>query len=396
MLGRHDRATELAEAYRSEFALTAAGIAVGELLDMHGGAWLSPGRPNLLGLSRRVASTQLSAAEVASQLDLKALDWLRAPEVRLLFFSALVQTQPERALRFLDGFLELHGLDCGLALNGAPSSSGFLARLKAQSSKRRVTGPLVSIVVPVHNGAATLGYALESLLQQSYATVEVLVGDDASDDATIAVMRRYAGDARVRLFRSEQNQGAYNVRNALVAQARGKFVAFHDADDWALPTRVERQMACLERTGGIGCVANHLRVRPDGPVVFFKDQKATRLSRVSLMLRRDAFRALGPFRSALIGADEELHAKIHAQLGHAALARIAAPLALSSWSASSATRTPGKEALENGYRSPSRRAYSELVFRKYIAQQAIEDGAFEARLRETDNYAAPSRMLALT
>ena len=343
-----------------------------------------------------MASEELSATDLAELLGHAPGEWLQTPEAQLLFFSALSPNQPERALGFLNGFLAQHGLGCPLSLKAPAASGNFLAGVQVRPTRVVADGPLVSIVVPAHDAAATLGYALESLLQQSYRSVEILVGDDASSDGTLEIMRRYAGDPRVRLFRSEQNQGAYNLRNALLARARGAFVTFHDADDLALPSRVERQVAQLRRAGVVGCVTNHLRLTPGGSVVFFKNQKATRLSRVSLMLRRQLFEELGPFRSAQIGADEELHAKIMARFGRTALSRIVAPLSLSLWSSASATRALGQEALEDGYRSPSRRAYSELVFRRYGACEPIADSDFEARLRETNNYVAPNALLALS
>ena len=139
-----------------------------------------------------------------------------------------------------------------------------------------------------------------------------------------------------------------------------------------------------------------LRLRLDGSVVFFKNQKATRLSRVSLMLSRDALDAIGPFRSARFGADEELHAKIVARLGRSAICRIAAPLMLSLWSESSATRQEGSESLENGYRAVSRRSYSELVFTKYIAGTTVEDAVIDQCLRDTGNYRKPQDVIEIT
>lgn len=396
MLGRRREALAIATAHQALLARDRAGATVLELLDIPGRAWLPGGGPNWLGLGRQVVSGRLNASELAAALPLTSIQWLRYPEARLLFFSALWRQQPERALRFLNGFLDSEGVPSRLALRALGFSTTFLGSLRSNQVGSKSGGPLVSIIIAAHRAAGTLSYAIESLLGQSYANIEVLVGDDASDDATVEVMLRCRQDRRVRLFRSDRNQGAYNLRTALAEHARGQFVTFHDADDYALPLRIERQVACLRRAGVVGCVSNLLRVNADGNVVFSKHQRASRLSRVSLMLPREVFFDLGAFRPARVGADEELQAALGRRFGHNALNRIAAPLMLCLSSPTSATRASGSEALDDGYRSASRRAYSELIFRKYRIGEEISDEAVSRRLRETGNYEERASLRELT
>lgn len=396
MLGRRKEALAVANAHQALLARDYRGAAVLELLDIPGSPWLPGGRPNLLGLGRQLLSGRLHASELAADLPLTPTQWLRYPEARLLFFSALWHEQPERALRFLNGFLDSEGVPSRLALRAPRSSPTFLGSLRSNLVGSQRSGPLVSIVMVAHCAADTLSYAIESLLGQSYANIEVLVGDDASDDVTGEVMLRYHREPRVRLFRSDRNQGAYNLRTALAEHARGQFVTFHDADDYALPLRIERQVACLRQAGVVGCVSNLLRMNADGKVVFSQHQRASRLSRVSLMLPRDVFFELGAFRPARVGADEELQAALGRRFGHAALRRIAAPLMLCLSSPTSATRASGSEALDDGYRSTSRRAYSELIFRKYRMGEGIGDETISRRLRETGNYLERAALSELT
>jgi hypothetical protein len=111
----------------------------------------------------------------------------------------------------------------------------------------------------------------------------------------------------VRLFGSGVRQGTYNIRNALARKARGRLLTFHDADDLALPARIARQVEAMQREGTVAATASVLRINPAGQFVFFKDQKASRLAMVSLLVRREVFEASGGFRSALFGADLELY-----------------------------------------------------------------------------------------
>lgn len=107
----------------------------------------------------------------------------------------------------------------------------------------------VSVVVPVHNVAPYLETCLESLVQQSVASLEVVMVDDGSTDESPEIAARFAArDGRFRLLRQE-NRGQGPARNTGLDQVEGEFVAFVDGDD-AVPRRAyEALLAALERTG---------------------------------------------------------------------------------------------------------------------------------------------------
>ncbi|MEV7122184.1 glycosyltransferase family 2 protein [Kitasatospora griseola] len=104
--------------------------------------------------------------------------------------------------------------------------------------------PLVSVVMPVHNSAATLGASVRSVLAQTHADVELLVTDDASDDDSMDLLQDLARqDGRVRPQAAPEQGGAAKARNLALARAKGGFVAFLDSDDMWLPQKLERQLA---------------------------------------------------------------------------------------------------------------------------------------------------------
>ncbi len=108
----------------------------------------------------------------------------------------------------------------------------------------------VSIVVPCHNAAAFLGETLDTVLAQTFTDWECVVVDDASRDGSADLIARYAAsDARIRPVYREVNGGAAEARNAGVAQARGRFLAFLDADDRWQPGKLAHQIAFMEATG---------------------------------------------------------------------------------------------------------------------------------------------------
>lgn len=107
--------------------------------------------------------------------------------------------------------------------------------------------PEVSVIVANYNGAAHLRAALRSVLDQTLTSLEVLVVDDASSDASVREIRAVAAeDRRVRLFIQLRNAGPGAARNLALAQARGRWLAVFDSDDLMAPDRLERLLRRAE------------------------------------------------------------------------------------------------------------------------------------------------------
>ena len=105
--------------------------------------------------------------------------------------------------------------------------------------------PLVSVVIPAFNAAATIRRALASVARQDYDPMETIVVDDGSTDDT----RRIVAATReppVRLIELGRNRGPSAARNAGIKAARGKYVAFLDADDEWLANKLAKQVAAIE------------------------------------------------------------------------------------------------------------------------------------------------------
>jgi glycosyltransferase involved in cell wall biosynthesis len=119
-----------------------------------------------------------------------------------------------------------------------------------------VNAPLISCIVPVFNGETYLGEALESIWQQTYRPLEILVVDDGSTDGTAAVAAGY-GD-RIRYVK-QINTGAPTARNLGLSMARGEFVAFLDADDLWHPDKLQRQTARFAARPELQACVTHLQ-----------------------------------------------------------------------------------------------------------------------------------------
>ena len=133
-----------------------------------------------------------------------------------------------------------------------------LLRHRRRLSSRRLMGtlshrPLVSVVLPARDAGAYLPLAVRSILRQTLADLELLVVDDGSTDGTAAFLAS-VDDPRLRVVRNDTPLGLAAALNLGIERAQGAYLARMDADDVALPWRLERQVARLSATPGTAVV----------------------------------------------------------------------------------------------------------------------------------------------
>ena len=110
-----------------------------------------------------------------------------------------------------------------------------------------MSGPLISVVVPVHNAAGSLHRGLTSVLGQTLTDFELIVIDDCSTDESASILKHYSElDERVQFFSTERNGGPGAARNVGLKNARGQYIAFLDADDFWTRDKLEKQIRCFE------------------------------------------------------------------------------------------------------------------------------------------------------
>ena len=130
--------------------------------------------------------------------------------------------------------------------SGSASTSG---RGQAPGAGARDGEELVSVVIPLHNAAWTIGATLASVRAQTHSALEIIVVDDGSTDSSAAVVAAHAADdRRIRLFR-QANAGVAAARNRGAAEARADYLAFVDADDLWAPNKIALQLRALHAGG---------------------------------------------------------------------------------------------------------------------------------------------------
>jgi len=165
-----------------------------------------------------------------------------------------------------------------------------------------MTGPLVSLVVPVYNSETFLRETLESIFALEYEPFEVIVVDDGSTDGSGTIAGSFPG---VRYLRQE-NRGPAAARNAGIEVAAGEFVAFVDADDVVLPHKLTVQVGyLLEHPEITGVMGRQVWITP--PPNAARDRVWGDLDGVqplSLVIRRAALLDVGCFDPALRGPED--------------------------------------------------------------------------------------------
>ena len=120
--------------------------------------------------------------------------------------------------------------------------------------------PLVSVVIPAYNNELYVADAIDSVLQQDYPALEIIVVDDGSADNTRNIVLAY-GD-KVRLL-TQKNKGSAAARNLGIANAHGKYIAFLDADDVWCKNKISLQVDALSKSGYKMAYSSFIRWRPD-------------------------------------------------------------------------------------------------------------------------------------
>ncbi|MDZ7855369.1 glycosyltransferase family 2 protein [Sphaerotilus sp.] len=306
---------------------------------------------------RTQAVRQLQAARQAGQVD---------PQWHLLAANALDNT-PVQLLDHLNHLLTLASLS-PLGLRDTDRPPGTL-NLQAAQTLRPVDGPRISVLMTTHQTQDRVGPAIESLLEQTWRNLEIVVVDDASTDGTVEQVRALAErDARVRCVQLQRNVGTYVAKTIGLAHATGEFITCQDSDDWAHPQKLAMQMQPLLRNRRlVATTSKWVRLSDDGHWHARAVYPLTRLNPASpLFRRREVECSTGLWDAVRTGADSEFLARLRLVFGAEAVQGVPLPLTFGAHRTNSLMT-----AADTGYSaaglSPARQAYWEAWTHWHIA-----------------------------
>ena len=168
----------------------------------------------------------------------------------------------------------------------------------------------ISVVIPTFNRVDRLEMTLQSVLDQTFAPLEIIVVDDGSSDGTDAMLMARFGD-RIR-YHYQENRGVSHARNVGVELSRGNWIAFLDSDDQWLPDKLQLQVAAIQSNPEYGfCHTNEIwirngkRVNPmnkhdkSGGYIYQKCLPLCVVSPSSVLIKRQVFNDIGNFDESL-------------------------------------------------------------------------------------------------
>ena len=167
--------------------------------------------------------------------------------------------------------------------------------------------PKVSVIMGIYNCASTLEEAMDSLLNQTYQSFEIILCDDGSEDRTFKVAKKYKDlhPKKVFLLKNDVNMGLNYTLNKCLKEAKGDYIARMDGDDVSLPTRFEEQVKFLNENLDFDLVSTAMITFDESGDFGILERKvvpvandiikATPFNHASSMIRREAFLEVGGY-----------------------------------------------------------------------------------------------------
>ncbi|WP_339213227.1 glycosyltransferase family A protein [Ornithinibacillus sp. FSL M8-0202] len=264
--------------------------------------------------------------------------------------------------------------------------------LKSENSDHATEGPKITVIIPAYNAEIGIKTAIDSILNQTWQNIELIIVDDNSTDGTRDVVQEYVNqDFRVKLLSTPSNSGPYIARNIALKEATGEFVTINDSDDWSHSKKLEIQVKHLiENKHVIANTSEHARLTED----FLVYRRGTRGKYIfsnmsSIMFRRKpVIETIGFWDSVRFAADGEFKRRLIKTFGKDKYVDLnTGPLSLPRQTLSSLT---GSSAFGyNGYFMGARKEYVDSL--EYYHKNAVN--LYYPPVQEKRLFPVPEPML---
>lgn len=328
------------------------------------------------------------ARQLIHEIRLNNLDPIQASllEANLCLCEAAPDQGRNGWLKLTNKVLESDGAGLVSLMPGTSSPLDRLFVPSVSSSQEKFkNAPLVSVIVPTHNGSELIDTALRSLQEQTWENIEILVVDDCSNEHHVQRLRELCSlYGNVKLFELDQNRGAYVARNYALQYASGEFLTVHDDDDWSHPEKIQRQVVhLLKSPQAVANMSMHSRVTEELRFIRVNNNtKFVQPNYSSIMVRRSALKEIGVWDTVNRGADAEFRDRINSIYG--TRVEVVGNVPMSFTRTRIGSLTHGE--LDRGYIEPARLVYLESYTR------AHQLGIYAGR-REQREFAVPLDLL---
>jgi len=148
--------------------------------------------------------------------------------------------------------------------------------------------PVISVLISAYNAERFIRQSVQSILDQTYRSFELLITDDGSSDNTLAILEEFR-DERIRLFR-QSNKGLTQSLNQMLESARGEYIARQDADDYSAPNRFDKEVEFLDANPAIALVGTWaMQVDDDNREIYRFSAETNPLTLSQLLVEENPF-----------------------------------------------------------------------------------------------------------
>lgn len=253
----------------------------------------------------------------------------------------------------------------------------------------------VSIIIPSFNAECTLETTINSLLNQTWKNIEIIIADDCSTDNTYQIAKKIAKyDNRVKFVQTENNGGPYIARNLALNVSDGEFITCNDSDDWSHPQKIEIQVSHLMANPDIKANTSP-QARATNSLLFFRRGNPgfyIQPNMSSLMFHRKLISKIGYWDSVRFAADSEYTRRIRHYFGKDAIYNLAtAPMSFQRQTDD--CLTSDKCLGYHGYKMGARKTYEDFHRNFHLQNKKIYiDFPLQKRLFPIPNPLRPKRL----
>lgn len=177
--------------------------------------------------------------------------------------------------------------------------------------------PKVSIIMTVYNGDLNLESSIQSILNQSYSNIELIIIDDCSTDNSKKILKKYNNKQNIKIIYNKKNIGCYASKNIGLKVSTGEIIGFQDADDISLKDRIKKQVNLMLKYNLLLCGCNIIRSNikklvSEREMMFFINNTNYRkiFGYVTLLIYKSVFNKYGNFIERRKGMDMEFGERI--------------------------------------------------------------------------------------
>jgi glycosyltransferase involved in cell wall biosynthesis len=146
-----------------------------------------------------------------------------------------------------------------------------------------IHSPLVTVGIPCYNVERFIGFAIRSVLNQTYTNFELIITDDGSTDSTVDIIKQF-DDPRIKLIVDGENHGISYRLNQQIDMAKGEYFVRMDGDDIMFPNRIEEQIKYLQTNPDVSVVSAQAIVIDDNNTIIGKRDDCHELRRLTLRM----------------------------------------------------------------------------------------------------------------